>query len=187
MEPEDELTGIFDNMEPWDFLETASAEMVSASAEPNQGAERFNKFVDLNIEVVRTGWLAADGQINPVAVLAGPHAQWTFVPTDDETMGDYMERLRKEASQLGATWLFISRRTMVGTLPGDHDTGDQNAVREALETGRVRLGVFYYAERREGDEVQVRHGMMQAMGNHLGAPIEGPTEQTTSFFAGILG
>ena len=175
---DDELTGIFDNLTPEDFT-------------PFRGRIAFDKFVAENIETTRTSWLAADGHINPIAVLATPAERWTFAPTDDETLGEYVERLRGEAKRLGASWLFISRKTLVGTylVDGDSvpDASDPEAIQKAIESGLMVEGVFYFAERVEGAERDSRHGLMRPEGERLGEVVEGnPNHQSASFFSRIL-
>lgn len=175
----DELSGIFDNITPADFA-------------PFKGRLAFDQFVTKNLEMTRMAWLAADGQINPVAVLATAEKSWAFAPTDDETLGEYVERVRGEAKKLGATWLYISRKTLVGTFkvdPSDApDATNPEAIQEAIEKGLMSEGLFYYAERLEDGERDCRHGMMRAQDNELGELIEGnPYHQSVSFFANILG
>jgi hypothetical protein len=178
----DEFAGIFDNLKPEDF-------------HPFKGRIAFDEFVTQNIEITRRSWLAADGHINPLAVLATAAEQWTYAPTDDETLGEYVDRLRAEAKRLGATWLYLSRKTLVGNYKASQgeqipDASDPEAVQAAIESGMLMEGVFYYAERHEEDsEPDYRLGVMKPEEeNRLGAPVEGnPHHQSATFFKGILG
>lgn len=180
----DELTGIFDHLRPEDFTQGFG---------PNHGSEAFHKFVDANIITVRTGYAASDGHLNPFANLADSTSQVTITPTDDETLGEYVERCRSEAIRLGAKWVFIARKTLVGNYDAKStddipDTSDPEALAKAIEEGLLVEGMFYYAERRELNEAESRHGIMKAQGNNLGECVEGSSAaQTVEFFKGILG
>lgn len=176
---DDELAGIFDDLSPEDFS-------------PNRGRVAFDKFVDRHVQIVRMAYLASEGNINPVAILATDTEEHEFTPTQEETLGEYVARLHDEAEGVGAKWLFISRKTLVGSLsiPASEmfDLSDPEQVQAAIEKGLMSEGVFYYAERTEGAERQRRHGMMRADGNRLAMQVEGDSEhQSVDFFSSILG
>lgn len=187
---DDELTGIFDEITPEDFVRKTSAKIEThLPGSPNQGPEAFAKFVEHNIEVVRSSALhAGNNDINPVAVLANASNQWIFSPTPEENMGQYIQRLHDEAVQLDATWVFISRQTMVAAGPAidPPDTNDQAAVQQALKDGILKKGVIFFAQRHEGDEWEHRHGMMQGEGTGLGPAVYGDESQPVNYFARIL-
>lgn len=159
----DELTGIFDNITPDDFT-------------PYKGASSFDKFVRENIQTTKISWLAAEGNINPVAVMSNASECETFAPTDDETLGEYIARLRKAAKAMGATWFYFSRKTLVGSYRTANE-GDIPDIADPAHTlaheDRLIEGVFYYAERHENGAREVRHGIMQPEGERLGDMIEG--------------
>lgn len=187
---DDELTGIFDDLTPEDFVRQTTAKIEThLPGDPNQGAEAFAKFVEHNIEVVRSSALAAGGNdINPVAVLANASTQWIFSPVEEENMGQYIQRLHDEAMALGATWVFISRQTMVAATPAVNppDTNDEGAIQRAMKEGMLQKGVIFFAQRHEGDEWEHRHGMMQSEGTGLGPAVYGDDSQPVTFFARIL-
>lgn len=183
----DEYNGIFDHLNPDDFVRETSA--VDEVPRVNVGVEKFNQFVDEQLRAVRFAYLASDGQINPIAVVASPTVQRMFAPDDDETLGQYLQRLHREANLIGARWLFISKQTLVGSqetpasqmkdVNDPESVGDESALTE---------GVYWYAERREGDERHHRHGIIPELAgrNVLGEMTEGPQEQTVPMFAKIL-
>lgn len=187
---DDELTGIFDDLTPEDFVRQTTAKIEThLPGNPNEGPEAFAKFVEHNIEVVRSSSLAAGGNdINPVAVLANASTQWIFSPTEDENMGQYIQRLHDEAMKLGATWVFISRQTMVAATPSINppDTNDEGAIQQAMKEGMLHKGVIFFAHRHEGDEWEQRHGMMQYETQGLGPAVYGDESQPVTFFARIL-
>lgn len=179
---DDELTGIFDDLTPEDF-----------ALEEKRGIVAFDRFVKENIAAIRMAYLASEGQVNPVAVLASPENEWTFVPTDDENLGEYIERLREAAKTLKATWFFISRKTKVGSYAADASNGipdiaDREVVKAARDQGILSEGIFYYAERYEDGVRDCRHGMMRAdADDRLSDPIEGnPHVQGVGIFSNIL-
>lgn len=191
MNEHDEFTGIFDDLTPEDFVRETTAKITThLPGSPHVGPEEFATFVEHNIGVVRSSSLASGGRdINPVAVLSTPSTQWIFAPTEDENMGDYIARLNHEAHQLGATWVFISRQTLVSAKPGSDnmpDTSDEEAVQRALEEGQLQSGVVFYAQRHEGDEWEHCHGMMYIEDGGLGPAVYGDPAQRVRYFARIL-
>ncbi len=177
---DDELTGIFNDLTPQDFT-------------PFSGRVAFDDFVTQNINAMRIAWAAADGAVNPVAFLATAGKIDIHTAEDGETLGQYIERVQQEARKMGATWLFVSRKTLVGnyqassrdTIP---DATDPAALEKAIASGLMVEGLFYYAERLEDGQRDCRHGMMRAEGDRLGELIEGnPHHQTVGFFSNILG
>jgi len=181
-EYDDELSGIFDNLKPEDFT-------------PNQGRAAFDQFTNNLIETTRHAYIASMGQINPIAVLANASEKRTVTPTQTETLGEYVERLGVEARAMGATWFFLSRKTLIGNYlakAGDDlpDVTDPATVAKAMADGILTEGVFFYAECHEGSERYIRHGQMAAEGpSALGEVIEGNplAQQGVSFFANVLG
>lgn len=183
---DDELTGIFDHLTPEDF-----AEQVGAPKEKQP--ESFDSWVQANIETTRVAWQAANGQINPIAVLAKEAERWTITPTDTETLGEYVDRVRAKAKSLGATRLYLARKTLVGNYTaseGDDipDIADPAALQAAIEKGIIGEGAFYYAESLFGGLRTSRHGLMKAEGETLGELVEGtPEQQSVGLFQNMLG
>lgn len=183
---DDELTGIFDDLKPEDFF---GSTVGAAHVEP------FSNFVDRMVETVRTAYLAAGGQVDSLAVLATGEREWSYVPNDEESLGDYLERLRLEAKRLSATRLFVIRRTMVGSqeIPAEDaekgevfDVGHAQRIAEAVEDGRMVEGVFYYASCSEGAKV-TRYGIMRSSGARLSEPVEAEVQQAVTHYDSILG
>jgi len=186
----DEFSGIFDHLDPEDFTLTTSA--VDEVSRENKGIDAFNAFVDEQLRAVRMAYKAAEGVINPIAILASPAKQRMFTPEADEDMGQYVKRLNREAKAMGATWVFISRKTLVGSrmVSPDQlrDVNDPDEVQKAIEDGLLVTGLIWFAERREGDERHRRHGVIESNANHqLKEPSEGSEEQALPLFDRILG
>lgn len=189
----DEFTGIFDDLNPADFaVQTTARVETYLPGSPNVGDDAFIKFVDHNIEVLRTSALAASGNdINPVATLASASTQWIFAPEPDENMGDYVARLHDEAKRLGANWCFISRFTQVAASPAgtfDPSEGIDNNDRGELmqAAGQLERGVVFYAAKIEDGEHKRRHGIMLVEGSGLTPPVFGNPEQPFEIFDAIL-
>lgn len=191
MSDDDEFNGIFNDATVADFIRPTSAR--SEIARTNQGAEAFNQFVEEQLRAVRTAWIAAETYMQPLAIVANRDSQRIFIPDDDETLRQFVHRMRREAQAMGAIWTFVAKRTMVACLGAptsllkDFDVSDPTVWGEAEAAGLLRLGVLWYAERREGQQQQKRHGQMQDEGGTLGQLIEGASNQDVPLFNEILG
>lgn len=177
---DDEFSGIFDNLNPNDFSGVASTPV---------RYEAFEDFVDHNVRSVRVAFLAVDGnQLNPIAILQTEDTEWMYAPEDDETMGEYLERLRGEARRLNAIRFFISRTTKVGVLPADVDVdaADPVTAQDMLAKDKLTDGVLFFAMERAGNTIATTHGIMVAYANRLGEAQRGDDDQTVALFARIL-
>lgn len=188
----DDLTNIFEHLTPEDFVtETTSMEDLERT---NEGAESFNAFVDEQLRMLRTAYIAAEGSLNPIAIIASPTVQRIFAAEDDESLGQYVARVAREAKRIGAIWTFVSKKTLVASQEAEYDgspqpdVNDPEEVQEAVATGAMVVGVMWYAERREGDDQHHRIGiMLDEHGRRLGKAIEGSEVQGVPLFAQILG
>jgi hypothetical protein len=183
----DHLSGVFDHLDPADFDRTSSA--VYEERRPRHPADEFDQFVQAQLTAVRYAFASADGDINPVASLASPTVERMFAPEDDELMRNYIDRLAREARTIGARWLFISKRTQVGTVITDEDVRSDSpeAMRLAAEQGQTQEAVYWYAEQRQDTDVERRHGYLTIVGNHLGELVEFPIDDAPNGFSRILG
>ena len=183
----DELTGIFDHIRPEDFILETTA--IQEYERTNEGVEAFNAFVDEQLRAARQSWIAAEGEVQPIAILASTTKQRVFTPDDEETLGEWVQRLHREAQRMQANWVFLTKRTMVGSAaPGaqDVDFNDQEAVQAAIEAGTLVDGSLWYAERREGGERHHRFGIMRAKNGRLAEMEEGPSSQPSGLWSLIL-
>lgn len=164
----DDINGIFDNVSMADFLdqESSAVGIVSLASQDEvfAGEEAYARFIARCLATLRTSWAAAEGEINPIAILATREKQYIFTPDNDETMEQWTERLRRDAAKLGAGWVFISRVTMVGAAvdSGDQDVEDPDVFERMRREGRARPGVIFYAQRREGGVIDNAYGYMHA-------------------------
>jgi len=186
----DEYEGIFEDATIADFMRSTSARI--ELAQTGQGVDAFNQFVDEQLRAVRMAWIAAETYMQPLALIANDEQQRIFTPDDDETLGQFVERVHREAVAMEATWMFVAKRTMVANLGSavevdrDVDVTNSDEWEKAVAAGIIRLGVLWYAERREGDERHHRHGQMQDEEGTLGEMREGAPSQAVPLFASIL-
>lgn len=168
----DEYNGIFDDLNPNDFHGVTSWP---------HSYDSFDEFVDFEIMSTRKAWLASDGQINPVAVLATEDRIWLYAPDDDESVQEYFDRLKGEAERVQASWLYIAKQTNVG-IRSDQELGVLMDVAD-VEDEDLDDGVLYYAAEREK---HTKIGIMRAYGNRLGEVIPGDPNQPFSMLGDIL-
>lgn len=181
----DQFTGIFDDLTPEDFTRRTT----SAVTELDRIERSFDDFIADMLRAVRFAFASASGEIDPLATLAGGHVERVFAPDDDETVGNFIDRLAREAKVLDAEWLFIYKRTVVGTFQSD-DGGSvdgPDAMQSALDAGTTQEAIYWYAEDRSSGESERRHGFLTIVGNHLGDQVEGNSVQTVRAFTRILG
>lgn len=184
-----DFEGIFDDASVADFLRPTSARAEVLRA--NEGAEAFGLFVEEQLRAVRTAWIASETYMQPLAIIANRDKQRIFIPDDDESFEDFFARMHREAVAMNATWTFVAQRTMVAALGDaiegeDRDVTSPEAEQEAIAKGLLTLGVYWYAERREGRQKQWRHGQMHDENGALGELIEGVRNQASPLFRTIL-
>lgn len=186
----DEITEFFDKLTVADFLEDRTGAMrFSLSSLP---AMDFDAFFTGSMHTLRLSYLAANGMINPIALLCNGTSMYAYRPASSENMGEYVKRLTAEARDIKAKWLFISRKSVVATERVDVESVPEidspEALSKARAAGGAAEGVVYYAECVEDNEKDIRFGMMQEEeGWQLTDPIAGnPAHQAYPLFANIL-
>ena len=168
----DELSGIFDQLTPEDFVlaSTAIASMPGCYA----GPDVLDGFLEHQLNAVRLAFAMSDGWLTSTAVLAGHDGLRTFVADDDETLGDFVARVRREATRMQAHWCFLATQTLMGPGAGaeDGDTG-QEAVRWHLsstepETAGALAGFLPIDGNRLGESLETRLDAPVAWADVLG-------------------
>lgn len=181
--------GIFDDLTPEMFALETSA--VLESSGEFAGREAFDTAVDEQLRNVQSAFAASGGKINPIAVLFSATMQRNFTPDRDENLGQFLERLQREARVMGARWLFIAKESVFQNY--DHEEGDEKpdpssagALSRADAAGSgLKAGILWYAEYREGEGGR-RLGTMTASGNRITESVEGDEEQRIAVFSLIL-
>jgi hypothetical protein len=140
MSERDELTGIFDGLTPADFDvdTTAIASMAGCYA----GAEVLDGFVEHQLNAVRLAFAMSDGWLFTTAVLAGHEGLRTFVADDDETLHDFVARIRGEAARMRAHWCFMATQTVMGPGGEDGDLGQEAVVWQLTSTEAATAGAM---------------------------------------------
>jgi hypothetical protein len=111
----DELSGIFDGLTPEDFVVESTA--IAAMAGCYSGPDILDGFVEHQLSAVRLAFAMSEGWLRTTAVLAGLQGLRTFVADDDETLDDFVSRVRGEAARMQAHWCFIATQTVMGPGP----------------------------------------------------------------------
>ena len=153
----DTLTGIFDSLTPEDFVTESTA--ISSMAGCYAGADVLDGFVEHQLNAIRLAFSMSDGWLVSTAVLAGRDGLRTFVADDDETLLDFVARIRREAARMRAHWCFMATQTLLGP-PADDDTGVEAVVWQLIST--------------EGATAGALGGFMPIRGNRLGESYESP-------------
>lgn len=189
----DEYTGIFDNISPADFILTKTT-AIFETPRTTQPVDAFSSFVEEQKRTLTTAFMASEGHLQPIAVLANSDTQRVFTPDDEENVAEFIKRLNREARQMAAVWTFYAQTTLVRSQQVDPDSdavnidpNDPDDVALAMEKGELVPGVFWYSERREGDEQHRRQGVMAEEGpGKLGPPSEASPLQSVGIFSLIL-
>lgn len=196
----DDFEGIFNDLTPDMFETTTSA--VDEEEGAYEGHEAFVAMVKERQRAVRTAYANMFGQMNPTAVLVSATKQRTFVPQEDETIGDFLGRLRREAIAMEAHWFFFARKQQFKLwFPEsglDHtalpDATAMSSFDEAPNATPQQegQGVLYYAERREvehdatGSLNEREHGIMTVQHGRIDQTIAGDPRQTNAIFELVL-
>lgn len=152
----DTLTGIFDSLTPEDFVIESTA--ISSMAGCYAGADVLDGFVEHQLNAIRLAFSMADGWLVSTAVLAGREGLRTFVADDDETLLDFVARVRREAARMRAHWCFMATQTLMGPTAEDGDTGVEAVVWQLTSTEPATAGAL--------------GGFMPINGNRLGESFE---------------
>lgn len=177
-EPEfDFPEGFFDHLTPQDFHRETSARHVAVIDE-----QPFDKFVESSLDALRLAYHASDGQPNPVAVLISKDGRRIFAPDDDETLGQYIDRLAREARKYEAHTLFTAWLTEGGTYDGDtqHEVGTDEGLEQVENMQEV---LYWYAQHKR----TIRHGIMALDQGNTGDVHEAPGQHAAHVYRQILG
>lgn len=185
----DSYEGIFEHLTPDDFARDTSA--VEQDENRVNGLEAFNAFVDEQIRMLRTAYIAASGDLDPIAIIASPTVQRMFTPDDDESNQAWVDRVAHEARLIRANWTFVGKKAPVAVVPPSEDgqvrdSMDKTLAQQAIAAGTVKIGMMFYAEYREDGERFHRLGQMAEVAPHRLGPVTENTVQEMPLFAEIL-
>lgn len=179
----DDLDGIFDHLDPKDFNVTTTAFSERPLARPD---DRFETFLEDRLAGVREAFVAAQGELNSIATLANLSIERSFGPHRDEMLGDYINRLQREAELMQARWLFISIRTNVGSMLVTDERPRVDDPKLLEKAPLLTEAVYWYAERLDDDECPRKHGYFTIEGVQLGQMTEGEISQPVGSYGRIL-
>lgn len=172
----DELEGIFDDLNPADF-----AEETTALHEASREQRSFEEFVQENIRAIHTAFGASNAEMQLWVILANPEKYRLFIPLDDETIKEYVDRLHGEAKKMKANRVFLAYQTLLDnrlvTQDELHDAADLNLI-EQLGEENMREGVLWYAEE-VGHETRV--GGLYRFGLRLQFPVQTKNQKLEVF------
>lgn len=145
----------------------------------------------MHLEACRTN-LAAHADFEPFAVLNGDSSYRFFKGEDDEVPSDFARRLKREASQIRATWAFSAmiapaRVRVAGEESIEIPIGDVKAIETALDNGQLDLALCWSATLREQGENLYRGGVMFLDNNgDIQQEVEARLNPATDPFSEIL-
>lgn len=109
----DELEGIFDGLTIEDFMRPAFGELTLRHPQ----REGFDDFLRRHTNMLQLVQVASGGEFAGMAMLAkiGPEdtVEALYLPLDEETVGEFVQRLTGDAEQMGANGLFYVLCTKV--------------------------------------------------------------------------
>jgi len=159
---DDGIAKAFSKIRPADFVR-----QTAHFYEHTPGPETFDVFLNRHLYAVRYAFIAADGQINPVASLSDGRVERLFAARDDDSVATMFQRLTEQAKETGSTRFFFSRT--VEAIVND-------------ETDIVRTVIWYAEDISSGE---IHHGGMMITdtpdGVNLGSVVEAQK------IAGVLG
>ena len=192
-----DFSGIFDDLSPDDFFLETSA-IAERDDGPFYGTASFDAHIEETIRNLRVTFSTSVGRMNPIAILSNRDLQRTFTPQQDEDLGMFLERLKREARLLGASWFFFAKRNVFVLYDGEedeelHDVTSSDSLTAAQQRGgHEEQGIVWFAERREvlGPHTSkaTRQGVLHlsSAGDRIVGETEGDERQTIAVFSGIL-
>lgn len=173
----DDMSGIFEHLTPQDFMRS-SARHVAVWDQ-----QSFEEFVNACLDMVRFAFHASDGSPDPVALLIGTDGRRLYAPDEDETLGQYLDRLSREAKEYGAHSLFTMWLTKGGTYESDHFSRIDSDENLAKVQGGLKPVIYWYAQYGQA----VRHGIMTIVDGDTGDVFEAPAEHAAPVYRAVLG
>jgi hypothetical protein len=194
---DDEISQAFSDLTPQQLTRPSSMlnEEPINDRRKNQGGKNWYEWVNSALRslhmTIASGESAQDASFS---ILQNPDRRRYFQAEPDETAPMYAERLKREAKLMGATW-FFNVLVAPGAShypnepePPDIDPDDLDAIRAALENGRLSVCLCWHAEMLEedGEHDHSRTGVIPIIGGELSAGTEGHLDDDQNMFAGVL-
>lgn len=157
----------------------------------HRGEVGFRLFVDLLRHECRMK-LVLDDEFESFAVLSSVTTQRRFLGEGDEFPDDFANRLRREARDMNATWLFVAMLSpfRVRAADADHpeiDLDDTEGIDAAIARGDLATGLIWSASQREDKISNYLGGVIHL--DEVGFPgreITGKMNPDTDTFSTVL-
>lgn len=154
-----EIEKFFEHLTPEDFASTPTETHLSARTEerPVSGPEDFEHFVLDNLRE-----LVDDEGENEIAILHDGLTARLYHQRPEESAGEWLVRVSKDASEHNAKWTFLGMpgEASVGDPEGMFDPADDNDVKRARASGYLIEAVNWYAESVEAAHEEIRFGVI---------------------------
>lgn len=109
----DELDGIFDGLTIEDFMRSPRGDLTLRHSQP----ETFEEFCHRHTNMLQMIFTASEGEFSGMAILAQlgakPTLERLFLPQEEESVGNFVNRLTAEVKEMGANTLFYVMCTQV--------------------------------------------------------------------------
>lgn len=149
----------FNNHEIHQFFADLTPDQFTANTSffvrPLPAGTCFDGFLSEHLQVTRIAFASCDGGIFPIAALGTGKNVYYFKAEDNETLGEFIERVSTFARVHQSRWCYIFKRA------------------SASYQGEERSGLYWMAGHRKGTAVYYRHGYFEIEGQTLGSCIEG--------------
>jgi len=189
----DDISEAFRNISVNDFLrDTSAAKTYDLSPEDQAtavGLDNFHKFTNALVEQCTD--TVEQSEFTAFGILHNAVHERYFYPDDDETAYHFAARLKREASDMAATWCFAAVMTPGRTYDADDedllepiDPDNKEQVADLLAAGVLQVGVCWYSEIHEGELRHRRSGMI--MVDNPEEQVEGDIEAEHNPFHYVL-
>lgn len=176
----DELTGIFDKLDPSAFampieaLPTTAIEQRINPARNWTGEHAFELFVRSCVEQLRIAFTVTGGQPVPYAVLCNDQLERTFLTIENgaENYQQFYHRLHGEVQIMSAHWMFTFFKvpvSLIADVQRGKDGVPADISAEDLENARqfARTAVTWFAESVEPGNAVKQRGFCRVVDNRL--------------------
>lgn len=173
----DDISAAFEKISVEDFIRESSAQTVTQLNLEEQaaatGRDNFNHFTNAHLDSC-VDQIKAE-EFTAFSILHNPREERYFQPDDDETAYHFAARLKREAQDMKATWMFVALITPGRTYDQDDDDliepidpDNRKQVNDLIEAGVLQVSVCWYSDFNESGERHRRSGMIN---------LEDPAEQ----------
>lgn len=173
MTTSDELTNIFESLNPDDFVHEGSSALGVSLPLPQM--DDFEDFITFQMGMLRFAFASCDGEINSMISLGMEDRILTYQAYDRETLSHFIDRIHDEATRLNAKWSFFYKRTMI-THMSNVERSPNVDVDVIKDDEKSWEAVYWHATSNENGSLERQHGYAQINGDRLGLIFKAPTQ-----------